>query len=156
MRASDGISSAMIALILFIGVTASAHALLEIQIEGASGWAEKLPTRRFSSRLVRRFAEVGYVTGFHIATGAFVVALAHFPVLFAEHWTWLNEGVVIAYILLHFTVEDFLWFVYNPAYGIQKFKKRHIWWHKHWFACLPISYWISVPIAIILLALSIR
>lgn len=142
--------------ILFVGLTATVHALLEIQIEGAKGWAEKLPTKHFSSEIIKRFTEVGYITGFHIATGALIVAFAHFPVLFVQHWTWMNELTVIAFILLHFTVEDFLWFVYNPVYGLQKFNKQYIWWHKHWLFYLPASYWVSLPLAILFLAISIR
>ncbi|MFA5031245.1 MAG: hypothetical protein WC495_06710 [Patescibacteria group bacterium] len=133
-----------IAFVIFIFFSSTVHALLEIQIEGQNGWAGKLPTRIFKNWWTRHFTEVGHITGFHIFTVLFVLVFAHFPVLFVEQWTMYHEAFVLSFVFLHFVLEDFLWFVYNPAFGIKKFSRAHIWWHTHWFLGLPASYWAGV------------
>lgn len=139
---------------LFVIATALSHALLEIQIEGKHGWAEKLPTRKFTGKLINWFSELKYITGFHIATGAVIVLFAHLPIFFVSHWSWEYEFLVVGFILLHFTLEDFLWFVFNPHYGIHKFNRKHIWWHKKWFLGVPVGYWVGLPLGLILISVS--
>lgn len=139
------------ALAIFLFLSASLHAKLEIEIEGRHGWAEKLPTRHFRFALMRYFSEHGYVTGFHLYTILFVFTLMHFPVFFVEQWSLNMELFVLGFFLLHVTLEDFLWFMYNPAFGLKRFSPKYIWWHKHWFLGVPISYWLGVPVGLLLL-----
>lgn len=139
---------------LFVIATALAHALLEIQAEGKYGWAEKLPTRKFTGFFARIFSEHKYITGFHLATTTFIIVFAHLPVFFVSPWTLGNEMLVVGFVLLHTAIEDFLWFVFNPHFGIHKFNRKHIWWHKRWFLGLPAGYWIAVPIGMLLVAAS--
>ena len=54
--------------------------------------------------------------------------------------------------MLFWIVEDFLWFVFNPAYGIARFDPAHVAWHKHWLWHAPVEYWIFTPVAFALLA----
>ena len=80
--------------ILAVIFCAAFLALLEIQVEGASGWAENL---------------------------------------------------------------DFLWFAFNPAFGLRKFRKEHIWWHAgSWWIFMPKLYWLLLPAGVILYFLSLR
>jgi hypothetical protein len=48
-------------------------------------------------------------------------------------------------------LEDFLWFVFNPHYGIKKFRKGEIWWHKTWWGPVPSLYWQMAVITTVLL-----
>jgi hypothetical protein len=50
---------------------------------------------------------------------------------------------VIGFIIFFFLVEDFLWFVLNPAFGIRRFRREHIWWHAPtWWWIMPRDYWV--------------
>lgn len=140
-----------ILVLLFACGTSLVHAILEIQIEGPNGWAKALPTKKFTGWIARNLTEVGYITGFHAATLAFIALLAHFPVLFVSDWTWQRESAVLGFLFFHFTFEDFFWFVLNPSYGIAKFKKQHIWWHRHWIFGLPASYWLGIILGLVFL-----
>lgn len=143
----------VIALIGFTLLTASLHAWMEIEIEGPSGWAEKLPTKRFDTRLSRLIFGVP-ITRYHLVMMSVVIAFAHLPALFVQPWTVQHELLVFGYVIFHFCVEDFLWFVLNPAFGFRKFSREHIWWHSRWFLGLPLAYWTGIPCAIVLLFLA--
>ncbi len=142
--------------ILFVGfllLTASLFALLEIQIEGKDGWAAKLPTWR---KPVNNKGLLGFLadpnqpqTGYHTYLWLFLFTISHIVFLLTS-WTIRKEIYVISYYSLLTTVEDFLWFVFNPNYGIKKFKKEEIPWHTNWFLGLPRNYWINYPIGILL------
>jgi hypothetical protein len=140
-----------IGLAIFLFLTASLHAKLEIEIEGKHGWAEKLPTKKFSFFVTKYLSEHNYITGFHFFNVLLIFGLFHFPIFFVPEWTINYELFVIGFTMLHFTLEDFLWFVYNPAFGLRKFKKKNIWWHKNWFLGLPVSFWFAIPVGIALL-----
>lgn len=143
-----------IVFVIFILASATVHALLEIQIEGPNGWAAKLPTRIFRNLWTKRFTEVGHITGFHIYTVLLVLVFVHFPVFFVEQWTIYHEAFALSFVVLHFVLEDFLWFVYNPSFGIRKFSRAHIWWHTHWLIGLPVSYWTGSIAGIVLFVFS--
>ncbi len=142
----------LFALLLFALLTASLHAWMEIEIEGPNGWAAKLPTKRYDTTLARLIFGVP-ITRYHLVMMATILAFAHLPALFVAPWTFAHELVVFGYVILHFTLEDFLWFVFNPAYGIRKFSKQNIWWHSRWFLGLPLAYWTGLPVGLALLLL---
>jgi hypothetical protein len=141
---------------LFVVLTAAVYALLEIQIEGPNGWAAKLPTWRKSgfpwNILVGADKEL---TGFHFYSTLLLLFLFHFPFLFVD-WALSLELRVMALFFALRSIEDFLWFVLNPAYGISKFNRASIPWHKNWFLGLPTGYWIAVPGTAFLYWLSTR
>ena len=65
------------------------------------------------------------------------------------------EARIFAFLILFWTVEDFLWFVANPAYGLKRFTPKHIPWHRRsWWGIMPRDYWIMPPIAGLLYWLS--
>ena len=78
----------------------------------------------------------------------------HLPLLF-QMPTWHLELQIIALYIFFWLLEDFLWFVLNPDFGIAKFKKQYIPWHPHWWWFLPREYWIFAPIAVALYLISI-
>jgi hypothetical protein len=51
---------------------------------------------------------------------------------------------------MFWVVEDFLWFVVNPAFGLRRFRPRHIAWHKRWAFGAPVDYWIFGAISVLL------
>jgi len=129
-------------------------ALWEIQIEGVDGWAAKLPTRRWQNTWTKIFFGGRPLTGYHLGLTTTLLLLIHFPAMFTA-WSWRVEAAVIGFYLVMITLEDFLWFVFNPAWGIRKFKKSpQLWWHPRWFLGLPDFYWFAIPLGVLLVFLS--
>lgn len=131
-------------------VTSVLFALLEIQIEGANGWARGLPTWRFRNRFTDRLLGARVITGYHVYVHLFVLALAHLPwAVVPGAWSWAVELRILAFLILFWVVEDFLWFVLNPAYGIRRFRPEHVWWHApNWWGWMPRDYWIFLPVGL--------
>ena len=95
---------------------------VEIQIEGAAGWAANLPTWRLKSNWwLEIFWGGREMTGYHAWIFPCITLFFHFPLVFFGRWSWRMEARVIGCILLFWIAEDFLWFVLNPAFGIAKF-----------------------------------
>jgi hypothetical protein len=130
---------------------------VEIQIEGAGGWAANLPTWRIEHHwLLDIFWGGRAMTGYHAWVFPFIAILFHFPLIFAGHWSWRAECRVLACLMLFWTTEDFLWFVCNPAYGLEKFNPAGVAWHKHWFGVFPTDYWFGLAGMAVLFFLSNR
>lgn len=130
---------------------------IEIQIEGAAGWAANLPTWRIEQHwLLDIFWGGRPMTGYHAWVFPFIALFFHFPLFFMGRWSLKAELRVLACIMLFWIVEDFLWFVLNPAYGLSRFHPESIAWHKHWFWRAPIDYWIYSGIMLVMLCLSCR
>ena len=132
-------------------------AQVEIQIEGAAGWAANLPTWRIENHwLLDIFWGGRAMTGYHAWVFPFVALFFHFPLLFTAQWSWRAEARIVACIMLFWVTEDFLWFVCNPGYGLQHFNPADVSWHKHWIAFAPTDYWVSTIVAVILLWMSCK
>ena len=142
--------------IIFVIVTAFLFAKVEIAVEGAHGWAENLPTWRLPrehwiSRLC--FANKP-ATGYHVWMFLFLFFYAHIIYLFSA-FAWSSELKIISFFILFMTVEDFLWFVLNPAYGLKKFRANDIWWHRNnWWGIAPRDYFFSIPAGILIYLVS--
>jgi hypothetical protein len=128
----------------YLLAAAFTFARVEIEIEGPHGWAESLPTWRICNRWTKLFYGNRPLTGYHLWLQVFVFLLAHLPfALRLCPWSWPAELRVIGFVILFFIVEDFLWFVLNPAYGLKRFRREHIWWHAPtWWWCMPRDYWV--------------
>jgi hypothetical protein len=133
---------------LFVIASAYTFARVEIEIEGPNGWAANLPTWRISNRWTKIFYGSRPLTGYHFWLQVFVAMISHAPFgLFLCPWSWRAEMRVIGFVIIFFLVEDFLWFVVNPAYGIRRFRREHIWWHApHWWWIMPRDYWLFMVI----------
>lgn len=145
-------------LVFCIGLIASAalFALVEIQIEGQNGWAGQLPTWRIENRWTRLFFGKKPLTGYHLYALLFVFLMAHAPFFIGVALpTWRGEARVLAFVILFWVLEDFLWFVFNPGFGVRKFRRQHIWWHAPaWWWIMPRDYWLFVPTGLLLLYMS--
>jgi hypothetical protein len=118
---------------------------VEIQIEGASGWAAKLPTWRIESHwLLDIFWGGRPMTGYHAWVFSFM-ALAFFaPLAFMGRCTARDAWQALAGLMLFWMIEDMAWFVFNPAFGWARFVPANVPWHKHWLLGVPIDYWVAL------------
>jgi hypothetical protein len=73
-----------------------------------------------------------------------------------QQWSMRTEARALACIMLFWVAEDFLWFVFNPAYGLANFDPGHIAWHIHWIWFAPTDYWVSLTVASCLFIFSYR
>jgi hypothetical protein len=127
----------------------------EIQIEGSAGWGAALPTWRIEQHwLLDLFANGKALTGYHAWVFPFVALFFHFPLVYSGKWSWRAECRIVACIMLFWIVEDFLWFVLNPAFGIERFNASSIPWHKHWLWGAPVEYWAYSGMLLFLLWLA--
>lgn len=136
---------------LFALLTATLFALTEIQIEGVQGWAASLPTWRVENRWTRLLYGGKPLTGYHFYVLLFVCAMLHLPLALSfTTFSWAVELRLLAFMIFFWILEDFLWFVLNPAFGLKKFKRENIWWHASaWWWIMPRDYWIFFPIGLL-------
>ena len=136
---------AFIGLWVFAFVLAAVTALLEIQIEGANGWAKDLPTWRYAPKWVLTFMNGKDFTGYHLYLNLHMLVFFHLPVLFLG-WSAYIEFTILSISCACLLVEDFLWFVLNQHFGWQSFMKTKVSWYKQWIGPFPIDYyfWLFV------------
>ena len=131
-------------------------ALVEIEVEGAYGWAEKLPTPyRVSGPLARLFGLVlggKPLTGYNLLMFASTLLAFHLPLAFGAPWTAATELALLAAWVSWSALWDFLWFLLNPAYGWRRFRRGNVWWHRRWLWRLPLDYWVAVVVSLALAA----
>lgn len=137
-------------------LSAFVMAKLEVHIEGADGWAKNLPTWRLDNRVIRTILGGRVLTGYHLYFHLLVLLLLHAPfTVGAVPFSMGRELRVIAFLILLWLLEDFFWFLINPAYGWRAFRRRHITWHREsWWGFMPREYWIAAPLALWLYAIS--
>lgn len=141
------------ALAFFLFFIALMIALTEIESEGKYGWAEEMPTwyrkTGFLARIYVRVMSGKPMTGYHIYLNAFILGMFHLPFFTGVEWTLSAELWQLSLWLAWIPIWDFLWFVMNPHYGVDRFKKEHVWWHaSSWWVAdkFPFDYaagWIS-------------
>lgn len=126
-----------------VGVLAWLFANAEIHIEGGAGWAANLPTWRIEEHwLLDIFWGGRPMTGYHLWVFSFVGLAFHFPLFFMAQWSPQLEGRIAACVMFFWILEDYLWFVINPAFGWRRFKPEHVSWHKRWVLWAPVDYWM--------------
>jgi hypothetical protein len=147
-------SSQLLNLMLTLGgVTVLAYffAQAEIHIEGDAGWAANLPTWRIEKHwLLDIFWGGRAMTGYHAWVFPFIALFFHFPLLFMGQWSLPLEARALASIMLFWIMEDFLWFLINPAFGWRRFHQEHGVWHKNWVFGAPVEYWLFSVIGALL------
>ena len=133
-------------------VLALFFAQVEIQIEGPEGWGAGLPTWRIEHHwLLDLFWAGRPMTGYHAWVFPFIALFFHFPLFLMQAWSLRTEARIIACLIVFWIVEDFSWFLMNPAFGFSHFDPRYALWHKHWFAGAPVDYWLGGLAALTLL-----
>ena len=132
-------------------VCAYFFARVEVEIEGEAGWAANLPTWRIEEHpLLDIFWGGRPMTGYHAWMFSFIALFFHFPLCFMGAWSLRLEAKILACVMMFWVVEDFLWFVINPAFGMRRFRPQYIAWHKHWAFGAPVDYWIFGAFSVLL------
>ncbi len=145
----------LIGTLAWVLMQAFLFAQVEIQIEGASGWAANLPTWRLEKHwLLDIFLGGRAMTGYHAWVFAFMFTVFHFPMVANGCYEWRAESQALGCLMLFWIAEDFLWFVLNPAYGLSRFTPMDAVWHKRWLWLAPVDYWMFLPVSAVLLAFS--
>lgn len=134
---------------------AFAFAKVEIQIEGPEGWAKSLPTWRSDHPLLRLLMGGREMTGYHAWALSFMAAIFHFPLAVVGAWSWTLEARCVGALMVFWVAEDLLWFVLNPAWGLRRFTRAEVTWHRRWIAGAPVEYWIFAPAGLALMAWSV-
>jgi hypothetical protein len=129
-------------LIIFVSILALFFAQVEIQIEGAAGWAANLPTWRIEHHwLLDIFWGGRPMTGYHAWVFPFMLLIFHLPAVLFSQWSWRLEARILGCVALFWIIEDALWFLLNPAFGMAKFNPANVPWHIHWWGFMPTDYW---------------
>jgi len=128
-------------LIAYVALLGYFFAHVEIQIEGAAGWAANLPTWRIEQHwLLDIFWGGRPMTGYHAWIFSFMALVFHLPAVFGQRWSVLLELRMLGALALFWIIEDYLWFVCNPAFGAGRFFPEFVPWHKHWLLGMPTDY----------------
>ena len=127
-------------------------ALLEIEIEGSHGWAEKLPTWRWGPPWYLRLSNGKPMTGYHAYLLSLILLFLHGPLM--EAFSWEREARTLSVFFQLAVVWDFLWFVLNPAYGTPRFKPGQVWWFRRWLGPAPADYYGGLALSAVLAAVS--
>jgi len=142
-------------LIFYVAVLGLFFAMTEIQIEGANGWACALPTWRVEKHwLLDIFWGGRPMTGYHAWVFSFMFLVFHLPHAVSGRFSRLTELRCLGSLMLFWIIEDFLWFILNPCYGLAKFAPQFIPWHKKWLLGMPTDYLIFAGIGISLMMAS--
>ena len=132
--------------LIFLILISVVFALLEVQIEGTGSWAKNLPTWRINNPFKKYLAWPTLIDGYHLYLWMFLILMFHLPYAFGIPFSKVTELTIIEMLLIVLFLEDFLWFVFNPAWGIKKFFSEEIPWHGKRFLFLPQNYWLSFAI----------
>lgn len=144
----------VIALCFYTLAIAIVLAFLEVQIEGKDGWAAGLPCWRAQKGILAKIVGGRPLTGYHIGLVILLVLVLHFSFFLFEEWKFDMEVLVWGLFFGLFLVEDFTWFVINPAYGLRRFRKENIPWHPNWWGPVPDFYWWYAAFSVSLIAAS--
>jgi hypothetical protein len=124
----------------------------EIQIEGGAGWATSLPTWRIEHHwLLDIFWGGRAMTGYHAWVFSFMALVFYSPLAFNGRSRWRDAGLALCGLIAFWIVEDFLWFIINPAWGWGQFKPELVTWHKHWAMGAPVDYWVGLGVIALIL-----
>lgn len=140
-----------------ISLLAAVFAKVEIQIEGAAGWAASLPTWRLDHHwLLDLFWGGRPMTGYHVWVFLFMALVFHLVYFINGRLGVRLELRVLGSLAVFWILEDFLWFVLNPAFGLARFNPQCIPWHHHWTLGVPSDYFAFLVPGIFMLWLSFR
>jgi hypothetical protein len=133
---------------MFLFLVATLLALLEVQIEGQNGWARALPTWRAEGALVKAITGGRPITGYHVYLWFLLLAFLHTPLLFVRVTREL-EARLLSWFLLLTVSWDFLWFVWNPSFGLSRFHPDNIWWYSRWVLGFPVDYYVGLGLSLL-------
>jgi hypothetical protein len=155
--ASQHPAFALLGLLAYLLLLSFFFAEVEIQIEGAAGWAANLPTWRIEKHwLLDWFWGGRPMTGYHAWVFSFMALVFHLPCVLMGRWSWAVEGRVLGALAVFWITEDGLWFVLNDAFGIARFSPQFVPWHKHWLLGVPTDYLVMGGLGLAAIVLSYR
>ena len=134
----------VVLLVLWVVLLGAVFANVEIQIEGGAGWAANLPTWRIENSWLNLFWGGKPITGYHVWVFSFMALTFHLALFMAGTFSWRMEARILGAVMVFWIVEDFLWFLFNPAFGMGRFLPQFIPWHKHWFLGVPVDYLLTL------------
>jgi hypothetical protein len=118
-------------------------AKVEIEIEGDKGWAASLPTWRWGPEWWLDFANGKEVTGYHVWMTLFLIAVFHLPIAFVGFSRELWAKCLSSYLLTTM-VWDLQWFVWNPAWGLRRFRTEPVPWFRRKLLGFPVDYFVAI------------
>lgn len=124
---------------VFYFFLALVFALFEVELEGKYGWAEKSQTWRVSPGrfpLWLRSIFPKPLTGYHIFIFLAAVLVAHMSFFSGVAWSWQAEFQALSLYFAWTPLWDYLWFVFNPQFGIKRLGPNAVWWYKD-------SWWVG-------------
>jgi hypothetical protein len=127
----------------FIFILSVVTAMLEVQIEGEYGWAKKLPTWRYGPPWLVHLFNGKELTGYHFWLFTMFLLFFHLPMLFLP-WNWALEFTVLSGLALFTVFWDYLWFVFNPNFGLRKYNRLEVWWFRNWVGPFPRDYYMGL------------
>lgn len=145
-----------LALLLWVALLGAVFAMVEIQIEGSAGWAANLPTWRVDHSWLNHLCGGKTITGYHVWVFSFMALVFHLPLVLTGSFSWRLEARILGAVMVFWILEDFFWFLFNPAFGLGKFSPQFIPWHKHWLVGVPVDYILTLALGGALLAASYR
>jgi hypothetical protein len=152
VTAGKASAASILAVLLYVVLLALFFAQVEIQVEGASGWAASLPTWRIEQHwLLDWFWGGRPMTGYHAWVFSFMALAFHLPAVLLQRWSWRIELRILGALALFWIVEDWLWFVMNPAFGLARFAPQFVPWHRNWLGPMPADYWTFGTVGLLLL-----
>ena len=88
-------------LIVFVCTLALFFAQVKIQIVGAAGWAENLPTWRIEKHWLLDFFWGGRpMTGYHAGVFPFMLLVFHLPAVMFDEWSLRLEARILGCVAL--------------------------------------------------------
>ena len=132
--------------LVFVFLISIFYSLIEIEIEGKDGWMTKIPTPKI--------LKIGdkEMTLYHI----YMLVLIIISFIFQNKMNLTLSSFLYSTsnVLLFLLLEDIFWFILNPYFTINKYKKENIWWHakQPWILGMPLHNYI-ISIVIILISL---
>ncbi len=122
---------------LFLSGWAYLFARLEIEIEGPVGWALAAPTFQKRSPIYAAIMGGKVLTGYHRIMFFLPLYLLLGGFALGEYWgvriaSWSRFWELLSCFFLVSATWDFMWFPLNPYFGIARFRRGEIHWHKKW------------------------
>jgi len=144
---------------LVLVIWARLYASLEVSIEGPVGWAVAAPTWQVRNKLYAMAMGGKTLTGYHLTMFFLPLLFLHLPFVFAwmygvKMWSISRELEFVAYYFILCPTWDFLWFVLNPAFGLERFRRGEISWHKNWVGRVPVDYIVAIAAVTLFAAVS--
>ena len=96
------------------------------------------------------------MTGYHVWVVLFMALVFHLVFFLHGRHGLRLEFRVLGSLALFWILEDFLWFVMNPAYGLAKFNPQCISWLHHWMLGVPTDYLLFLAAGVLMIWLSFR